>query len=84
MVKLTYGQMGHRREMFLLAYTYHLKNIMMSQRKKLPKIDFDKFEKVPLPESLFQHIEKNQLNNPLVQKSEIMVRLYKSLIYDKI
>lgn len=80
LINLTYGQMGHRRNLFLTAHYYNLKNLKMVEAKKLEKIDYDEFEIVPLPISFHNHIKNNQITNPRVIKFETILNMYKKLL----
>ena len=64
----------------MTANYYHMKNLLMLERKKLEKLDNEEYKKVPLPESFYNHIKNNQMTNPRVIQSENLLKIYKNLI----
>jgi hypothetical protein len=81
LIKSTYGQIGERRIIFLIAYNYYIRDLTMKKYRTRVKLDFDKYNKVPLPHSFYKHIQEIVLKNTLVKEHKEISNLYLELLH---
>jgi len=80
LIKSAYGQIGDRRILFLLAYKYHLRDVILTNYRTNVKLGFKEYKKVPLPDSLHNYVNVKILSDSRIDKSDKIREIYLNLL----
>ncbi len=80
LISQTYGQSGFRKILFLMGFNRYLRDLTITGYQKTEKLDFEKFDKVPLPETFVEHINQKVLKNSKILNSPKISQFYNNLL----